>query len=374
MKFCAAQNGGKIDRTTLITAAPESRDLTDFARGGKSSRTWNSLAAFANASIQGWDKFFRTFDPRKALSKDKTERQQWQRAMFRLAIGSILPTVLCFMINSGDDDWYEKYLPDWERQTHWCFGEYLRIPKGQDVGLRFFSNLTESILRGMSGDKKAFENWFRPVRESLPDWCPTAMQPIIECMTNYDMFRKNYIVPQRQQNLPEYMQYDSRTSDLAKSIGDSSLVKFFVGKTGLSPEKIDHFIYGYTGKFGREIVRLFDTVRGARNYDFKGVSDVPLIGGFFRTPYIMPRILTEYYEQLDAQTKLHNEFKLTKKRPEGYDHNLYTRLTNTQKEMRKFAKAERKIIDDPSLDFDERDERRKKLQKRRTEPAERALR
>ena len=80
------------------------------------------------------------------------------------------------------------------------------------------------------------------------------------------------------------------------------------------------------------------------------------------------------YERLDEQTKLHNEFKLTKKRPEGYDHNLYTRLTNTQKEMRKFAKSERKIIDDPSLDFDERDERRKKLQKRRTEPAERALR
>ncbi|MBR4382508.1 MAG: hypothetical protein IKP64_03020, partial [Selenomonadaceae bacterium] len=36
------------------------------------------------------------------------------------------------------------------------------------------------------------------------------------------------------------------------------------------------------------------------------------------------------YERLDEQTKLHNEFKLTKKRPEGYDHNLYTRLTNTQ--------------------------------------------
>ncbi|MBR0060865.1 MAG: hypothetical protein IJP68_05235, partial [Selenomonadaceae bacterium] len=134
-KSLAAQNGGKIDRETLITAALESRDLTDFARGGKSSRTWNSWAAFANASIQGWDKFFRTFDPRKALSKNKAERQEWQRAMFRLAIGSILPAVLCFMINH-DEDWYEKDLPDWERQTHWCLVENLRIPKGQDVGLR----------------------------------------------------------------------------------------------------------------------------------------------------------------------------------------------------------------------------------------------
>ncbi|MBR0061625.1 MAG: hypothetical protein IJP68_09120, partial [Selenomonadaceae bacterium] len=181
-KALAAQNGGKIDRTTLITAALESRDLTDFARGGEASRTWNSLAAFANASIQGWDKFFRTFDPRQAFSKDKKVRQEWQRAMFRLAVGSILPTVLCFMINSGgDDDWYEKDLPDWERQTHWILGENVRVPKGQDVGLRFFSNLTESILRSMSGDKKAFQNWWKPAYESLPDLMPTAIQPIVEC-------------------------------------------------------------------------------------------------------------------------------------------------------------------------------------------------
>lgn len=374
-KALAAQNGGKIDRTTLITAALESRDLTDFARGGDASRTWNSLAAFANASIQGWDKFFRTFDPRQYWSKDKKVRQEWQRAMFRLAIGSILPTVLCFMVNSGgDDDWYEKDLPDWERQTHWCLGEHLRIPKGQDVGLRFFSNLTESILRSMAGDKKAFENWFRPLRESAPDWCPTALQPIFECMTNYDTFRKNYIVPQHQQKLPEYMQYGSRTSATAKFIGDSSLAKFIAGETGISPAKIDHFLYGYTGKMGREILRAGESIIGARNYDFKGISDIPLIGGFFRTPYIMPRRLTEFYDKLDEQTKLHNEFKMTKKHPEGYDHNLYTRLTNTQKEMRKFAKKEREIIDDPRLDFDVREERQNKLQKRRVEMAERALR
>ncbi|MBR3746260.1 MAG: hypothetical protein IKN27_04795, partial [Selenomonadaceae bacterium] len=95
---------------------------------------------------------------------------------------------------------------------------------------------------------------------------------------------------------------------------------------------------------------------------------------YFRTPYTNPRVLTEFYEKLDEQTKFHNEFKLTKKRPEGYDHNLYTRLKKANDEMKKFAKSERKIIEDPNLDFDVRDERRKKLQKRRTEPAERALR
>ncbi|MBR0060866.1 MAG: hypothetical protein IJP68_05240, partial [Selenomonadaceae bacterium] len=117
------------------------------------------------------------------------------------------------------------------------------------------------------------------------------------------------------------------------------MVKFFVDETGLSPEKIDHFIYGYTGKLGREILRTGESIIGARSYDFKGISDLPLIGGYFRTPYTNPRVLTEFYEKLDEQTKLHNEFKLTKKRPEGYDHNLYTRLKKASDEMKKFAKA-----------------------------------
>ena len=101
---------------------------------------------------------------------------------------------------------------------------------------------------------------------------------------------------------------------------------------------------------------------------------MPLIGGYFRTPYTNPRVLTEFYKKLDEQTKFHNEFKMTKKRPEGYDHNLYTRLKKASDEMKKFAQSERKIIEDTTLDFDVRDERQNKLQKRRVELASRALR
>ena len=351
-------------------------EYTELAtRVGYYKKARKALAAFSNASIQGWDKFFRTFDLRQLNSKDKETRQQCLWAWFRLAIGSILPTLFCFLWNtSGDDDWYEKDLPDWERQTHWCLGENIRIPKGQDVALRFFSNLTESILRSMAGDKKAFEHWTKPLYDSLPDFMPTAIQPIIECATNYDMFRKTAIVPYHQQRLPENMQYDSRTSALAKFISDIS---------GWSPMKIDHFIYGYTGKLGKDFVRLGQNVLGKifgkdEWVDYNSFTDLPIINGiksgFIRMPYTNPRTLTEFYEKLDEQTKLHNEFKMTKQRPEGYDHNLYTRLKKTSDEMKKLTKREREIIDNPNLDFDVRDERQKALQKRRVDMAERALR
>ena len=231
--------------------------------------------------------------------------------MIRLALESVLPTVLCFMINAGgDDNWYEN---------------------------------------------------------DLPDWCPTALQPIIECAVNYDMFRKNAIVPARQQRLPDYMQHDSRTSDFAKFLGE---------ETGMSPTKIDHFLYGYTGKLGQEGLRVAESLAPwvDREYNFKGISDTPLIGGFFRVSYRNPRIMTEFYETLDEQTKLHNEFNLTKKRPEGYNHSLYTKLHKVQKEMQKLTKMERKVLDDPKLEAGERDDRQLAIQKKRVALAERVLR
>ena len=230
----------------------------------------------------------------------------------------------------------------------------------------------------MSGDKKAFQNWWKPAYESLPDLMPTAIQPIIECMTNYDMFRMNAIVPARQQKLPEYMQYDSRTSALAKGIGDSSLAKFLVGETGISPKKIDHFIYGYVGKLGTDIQRLGESLTPWREFDYSGVTDLPIINGvksgFLRVPYRNPRILNEYYETLDEQTKLHNEFKMTKKRPEGYNHSLYTKLKKAQEQMQELTKKERRILDDTKLDSDERDDRQLAIQKKRVALAEKVLR
>ena len=236
--------------------------------------------------------------------------------MIRLALESVLPTALCFMINAGgDDNWYEN---------------------------------------------------------DLPDWCPTALQPIIECAVNYDMFRKNAIVPARQQRLPDYMQHDSRTSDFAKFLGE---------ETGISPAKIDHFLYGYTGKLGQDFLRFGTNVVGlpfGRSIDYDSLTDLPIISGmkrgFMRMPYRNPRILNEYYAALDEQTKLHNEFKLTKKRPEGYNHSLFKKLEKAQKEMQKFTRMERKILDDPKLEANERDNRQLAIQKKRVALAEKLLR
>ena len=360
-KAIAEKNGGKVDRAALVTAALESRDLMDFARGGQASRAWNNAVAFANANLQGWDKFYRTFDPRNGRWKTK----EWQRAMINLALTSVAPAVLCFMM-CGDEDWYKNDLQDYEKQNYWILGENLRVPKGLDFGIRFFSNLTENVLNSAyNKDPKAFNSWWKPLKDSAPGLIPTGLEPIIECLTNYDMFRQRVIVPQYQQKLPALSQYDANTTSLAKFIGETA---------NISPRKVDHFLFGYTGNLGREILRGSESVLGLRDYNFRGINDMPLLGGFFRMPYQNPKVVRDFYETLDEQTAWHNEYKATKKKPAEYDEKLYNRLHKAQKEMSELSKLERNLMLDPKLSGDVKQERQLTIQKKRVALAERAMR
>ena len=359
----AKKHDGKIDQNILITAALESRDLMDFARGGKASREWNAFTAFANASIQGADKFWRTFDIRKAWSKDENVRKEWQRAMIRLAIGGILPALLTFLLHH-DEDWYKKDIQDWEKETHWILGEYLRIPKGADVGIRFISNATETLLNNLYNDEPIkFKKLFKPLFDVMPDLMPTAIQPIFECAANYNFFTDAPVVSYRLQKLPENLQSDSRTSWLAKTLGDSSFAKFFFDN-GISPQKLDHFFYGYTANAGKLLTKSVDVAAGDKEFS-PALDWLPIIGGFLRVPYKNPRVVNDYYELFDEQTKLHEEFKTTHKKPENYNPALYKRLKETQKLMSKLSRKERAVLENPNIGSNEKDSRQEAIQKQR---------
>ena len=370
------KHGGINIYGDLVSAALESRDLMDFARSGEAGRTMNALSAFANPAIQGWDKFFRTFDYKKLKrygGTDETQRQ-WMTSAARLVIDSVVPALLLTLLHH-DDDWYKKDVQDWEKETHWILSDTIRIPKPADVGARFLSNFTEKMMDwSLNNEPATFKKVFAPLWASLPDLLPTALQPVIECLTNYDMFRRSSIVPQRESKLPPELQYDSQSSNLAKFIGE---------KAGVSPRYIDHFIYGYTSNFGKGITRGMDTVAYKA-----GLSDrppaftrdwIPIIGGFLRVPYRNPKIVQDYYEALDKQESLLNGYKEHRKRDrnakpsEEYDRALHARLKGAQNAMRALAAQERKVIEDQRLSSEEVDKRQREIQKRRVALCERVL-
>lgn len=355
-KTLAGENGPHPAAYDLVSAAFESRDLMDFARGGRGSRYLNNVVVFANASIQGFDKFFRTFDFRKPYRKES------MKALARLFLCGMLPALLLAGIHSGDDWWEE--LPDWQKETNWILGKVgntiIRIPKGQDIGLRFFSNLIE---KAMDRSKHKAGDYFRPVWDSLPDMIPTALLPIIEATANHSYFTGAPVVPKYQEKLPAYLQFGNETSSFAK----------FVGKViGVSPRKVEHVLFGYTGNMGKGLLGVYDTIVGNQSLN-TNLNEAPVISGFTAIPYKQSKTVNDFYDKFDEQQRLNEEFKLTKKKPDGYDPSLYKRMTKAQQELSKINKQERAAIDDPKMDSGIREQKQLGYQQQRLSVVRRVM-
>lgn len=355
-KKLAGENGPHPAAYDLASAALESRDLMDFARGGRGSRYLNNVVVFANASIQGFDKFFRTFDFRKPYRKES------MKALACLFLCGMLPALLLAGIHSGDDWWEE--LPDWQKETNWILGKVgntiIRIPKGQDIGLRFFSNLIE---KAMDRSKHKAGDYFKPVWDSLPDMIPTALLPIIEATANHSYFTGAPVVPKYQEKLPAYLQFGNETSSFAK----------FVGKViGVSPRKVEHVLFGYTGNMGKGLLGVYDTIVGNQSLN-TNLNEAPVISGFTAIPYKQSKTVNDFYDKFDEQQRLNEEFKLTKKKPDGYDPALYKRMTKAQQELSKINKQERAAIDDPKMDSGIREQKQLGYQQQRLSVVRRVM-
>ena len=342
----------------ITEAAFESRDLMDFSRGGKSSRAMNQLIIFSNASIQGWDKFFRTFDFRK-------DKKAAMAALTRLAISAIMPSLALFMLNY-DKDWW-KEIPDWQKEKHWIIkvgDTILRIPKGQDPGVQFFSNLVEKGMGAMVNDDPVkFNRLVRPLWNTMPDFLPTTFMPFIEVGANYSFFTERNIVPQYQKKLPEKMQYGPNTSSFAKWLGE---------KIGVAPLHIDHIISGYGGNLARGVFNVYDQFAGNQPLN-TAKEEMPIISGLTIMPYKNPKSVQEYYEKLDEQEKLYNEFKATRVRPDGFDPVLYGRMKKARTSLQKLSKMERSLMNNPNVSLDDRKARQEQIQARRVEIIKRVM-
>lgn len=331
----------------IIDAAIESRDLMDFARGGRASRTLNKIALFSNAAIQGWDKFFRTFDPR--------DKKTFMRAAARLAFTAMLPALL-FSLLYRDEEWYQE-LPEWLKESNWVVGKVgdtiIRIPKGQDLGIRMISNFIEKAIGKKS--KVTVKNQFKPIMDALPSLMPLGLLPVVENMSNYSFFSDAPVVPGYLSKLPDEMQYNANTSSMAKFLGE---------KLGYSPIKIDHLMSGYAGNVYRGAMETVNFVE-RDNKSIPHVTDMPILNGLTYMPYKNPASVTKFYDEWEKMEKEHNLFKQTGKQRDGYSENRYKRMKEASNKMTELNKKERAIVMDKRLDTGRRYALQRSIQEQR---------
>ncbi len=213
-----------------VEASMAARDVTlDFSKAGSGARHWNSIDAFFNASLQ---------ETAKIVQEAKRNP-----SVFAAKVGAaiVLPSVALWYLNH-DQKWYQDR-PDWEKNTFWFFkkGEdIIRIPKPFGLGVTFGSG-TERILDYLygSGGPKNGAGWLKSFFDAVvPSVLPSALQPIVDVMSNHSMWKHGPIVPQKLQNKPNEQQFDKNTSAMAKEIGSIF---------GLSPMKVDYLGKGYLG-------------------------------------------------------------------------------------------------------------------------------
>lgn len=299
-EFRRARNQG----LSIDQAGQLAREITlDFSRHGKKGQIVNKYVPFFNATIQGTDKFIRTF-------KDNP-----MRAILNTVIWIILPSLGLWAINH-DDDWY-KELDENTKYTNWAIplpgGTHLLIPKPQEVGILFGSGI-EAVLNQMTGaDPHGMKEWARQYAEAMtPSLYPAVVRPLIEWMTNYSFWTGRNLVPASLQKAPSEMQFTSYTSELAKSLGDTWLAK----SIKLSPVAIDNWISGWFGSAGRFIANMLNDpisyVRGNSrpSEPAKYWYEMPVIGSFIRQNgqnseyvnrmYEIQKDMNDDYERSDA--------------------------------------------------------------------------
>jgi len=337
---------------TAREAALESRDITlDFSRRGSHTKKANQVIAFFNAAIQGADKMARAFkeDPRGMTVK----------TMLYIT----LPSVLLWYMNKDDERYQE--LPQWEKDTFWIIPgkeNMYRVPKPFEAGV-LFGTAFERMLQYFDDKKNnrksvGFKGFGDRVIDSLaPSFMPTAMIPVVEAMTNYSLFRQRNIIPQSQENLPARLQYGANTSEVAKFVGD---------KINVSPYIVDNTIRGYGGGLAGLGLSGIDAVSGAKeNNASKKWYEAPGLRGFTVAPYQSSDSVQRVYDDYKEQEKLHNEFKLTGQRPEGYDAKEFAKLKNASDSLKNLNKASKAIINNDRMSGEQKREQLDKINMRK---------
>lgn len=342
------------DRNPLSAreAALESRDITlDFSRRGTHTKRFNQAVAFFNATIQGADKMARAFkeDPRGMTVK----------TMLYIT----LPSILLWYMNKDDERYQE--LPQWEKDTFWIIPgkeNMYKIPKPFEAGV-LFGTAFERMLQYMDDEKNGrkgvgFKGFGERVFDSFaPSFMPTAMIPIVEATTNYSLFRQRDIIPQSQENLPARLQYGANTSEVAKFVGD---------KINVSPYIVDNTIRGYGGGLAGLGLSGIDAVSGAKeNNASKKWYEAPGLRGFTAAPYQSSNSVQRVYDDYKEQEKLHNEFKLTGQRPEGYDAKEFAKLKNASDSLKGLNKASKAIINNERMSGEQKREQLDKINMRK---------
>lgn len=257
--FEAKKRQGLSDYEAMVEAAFQAEDILDFSRHGSRTMIIRNLLPFVNAHMQGLDKARRTMiDPitnrirdGQVFTKDTAEFKNAVAAWLKAgALGGGLGAVWAAV--NWEKEAYRDASP-YFKGTHFVvpFGDRLFVvPKPFELSIGFTAG-EYAFHRLMQDDPRAGGQFLEAAWQALQPPNPITDIPLVSTATELalgkSLFTGKDIVPSQLQRLPPEMQFNDRTSGLAKWLGHI---------TGLSPMKIEYGIGAEFGNWGRDVMAL----------------------------------------------------------------------------------------------------------------------
>lgn len=347
----------------LQAALSAAQDITvNFKRRGSLSREIDKVFPYFNAAMQGLDKTIRTYkdNPTKALTKS--------------ILAITIPTMALYAMNYNDPNY--KKLSRRQKDAFMMIpkgdGTFIKIAKPQEQGT-IFSDIPERIMRLFAEeDPAAFRDFADRLRTTFtPPGLQGALKsggltdkllgaagdtifgPVADLAANKN-FSGSAIVPAYLKNLSPELQYDAKTSNVAKKIGE-------VTKT--SPKQLDYLARQYTGflgQFGQPLLSPGGDVGSALSQQ---VTSDPVFSNDLSNEFY------RYKEKLDQANLDSDQREL----PDWYSDGLRKRFAKINKRMSAIRADMRDVQADNSISNKDKRDQLRELQKSINDLAEQGI-
>jgi len=275
---------------------------TNFSRGGDITKSADAWVPYLNAGVQGLDKAARQFGKHPFLT-------------FAKGIGAItVPSIVLNEFNKNNpsyqnldnrtrDNYFVFPNPTGPKDSDGNYTTFIKLPKERTLGMAFGSlvdRVYSKDFKGFGANTLANLSPANPLTSNL-------MTPAINlALGGNKTFTGADIVPRSLQGLSGHLQYDEKTSEVAKGIASAA------SKAGveLSPKQLDYLIRSYTGVIGQIGIPATTKSTYSGTADAKNLAK-PIVSRFTADVAYNNKAVGNFYDNLDEiNTKVNDSKKL----------------------------------------------------------------
>jgi len=266
----------------VVRARAAAADVTtNFGRDGAWGKYYSQETVFLGASIQGFDKMFRTIGSEYKRLKEAKELGEFGEALFKsrvmwATVVSMGLEIAYYMSRADDDDFITQ--PWWQRFNYWTLTNghgkpVVWIPKG--YGWSVVGNSAHAVWHSFyTKDPEAMKELFlHTLKKDVPFWPANVWERFVpgtlawETASNRSLFFGQPIERQDVSRRPVHLRYNEDTDWLMRNLGNVT------GRTvNISPAKLQHIINSISGGMYKRFSRTAHNIKTAE-WSGKGAAE-----------------------------------------------------------------------------------------------------